>query len=234
MSIKSSIQNHSSSKLNVRKLVLLAVFSAMAFILVLVVNIPIVPGVEFLKYEPKDVIITIGAFLFGPLESILMSVVVSFIEMVSISTTGPIGMIMNIVSTVGFATIAGLIYRKNHTMKGAVAGLICGVVSMTILMLLWNYLITPLYMGVSRETVVQMLMPAFLPFNLIKGVINAAFTMILYKPIVTALRKTGLVGESTTMSKTSSNRSKHIWSIIISVFVLATAALILLVMNHVI
>ena len=234
MSTKSSIQNRSSSKLNVRKLVLLAVFSAMAFLLVLIVNIPIVPGVEFLKYEPKDVIITIGAFLFGPLESILISVVVSFIEMVTISTTGPIGMVMNIISTVGFAAIAGLIYRKFHTMKGAVMGLICGVLSMTILMLLWNYLITPIYMGVPRETIVQMLMPAFLPFNLIKGVINAAFTMILYKPIVTALRKTGLVSESTSISKTSSSRSKHIWSIIISVFILATAVLTVLVMNHMI
>ena len=64
-------------------------------------------------------------------------------------------------------------------------------------MLLWNYLITPLYMtGTSRSDIAGMLMPVFLPFNLLKAGLNSAFILLLYKPVVTALRKAGLVAPS--------------------------------------
>ena len=64
-------------------------------------------------------------------------------------------------------------------------------------MLLWNYLITPIYMGMDREEiVVPMLIPVFLPFNLVKGGLNMALILLLYKPVVTALRKARLVPES--------------------------------------
>ena len=59
--------------------------------------------------------------------------------------------------------------------------------------MLWNYLIAPIYMGIPRDAVAELLLPAFLPFNLIKGGLNAAITMLLYKPFVTALRRAGLL-----------------------------------------
>lgn len=68
-----------------------------------------------------------------------------------------------------------------------------GCFTMICIMLLWNYLITLIYMGYPREAVVQLLLPAFLPFNLLKGGLNATFTFLLYKPVVHALSKTGLV-----------------------------------------
>ncbi len=63
-------------------------------------------------------------------------------------------------------------------------------------MMLWNYLIAPIYMGYSREAVAKLLIPAFLPFNLLKSGLNAGFTFLLYKPITTALRRTGYLSES--------------------------------------
>ena len=105
----------------------------------------------FLKYDPKDIIITIGGFIFGPLSALLISSVVSLVEMVTLSETGIIGLIMNILSTVCFACTASYIYKKKHNLKGAVTGLVCGIILMVFAMLLWNYLITPLYMNVSRE-----------------------------------------------------------------------------------
>lgn len=41
-----------------------------------------------------------------------------------------------------------------------------------------------------------MLVPVFLPFNLGKYILNAAITMLIYKPIVTALRKANLLAPS--------------------------------------
>lgn len=102
---------------------------------------------------------------------------------------------MNVLSTCAFACTAAFIYKKKHTLRGALVGLLCGVVLMTIVMLLWNYLITPIYMGYPREAVAAMLPTVFLPFNLLKGGLNAALTMLIYKPVVNALRKAHLAPE---------------------------------------
>lgn len=177
-------------KLSVKKLVTLAMFAAVAYILVFFVRIPVV---LFLKYEPKDVAITVGGFLFGPLSAFLVSLVVSLVEMVSISDTGPIGAIMNLLSTCSFACTAAFIYKRRRSLSGAIRGLAAGSVVMVAVMLLWNWLITPMYMGVSRDAVEALLLPAFLPFNVLKAALNSALTMALYKPLVTGLRKVGLL-----------------------------------------
>lgn len=184
-----------SRTMSTKELVMLAMISAIAYAMVCVCRIPL-GFADFLKYEPKDVIITIGGFLFGPLAVVGVSLVVSLVEMVTISTTGPIGMIMNVLSTCAFSCTAALIYKKKHTLKGAILGLSMGVVLTTIVMILWNYLITPLYQGVPREAIVQMLIPVYLPFNLLKGTINAGIILLIYKPIVTNLRKLGLLSKN--------------------------------------
>jgi riboflavin transporter FmnP len=182
-----------SSRFSVKKLVLLAMLAAVAYVIVSFVRIPVV---GFLSYEPKDVIITIAGFILGPMASFLISFLVSALEMVTISQTGPIGALMNLISTCSFACTAALIYKRRHTMAGAVMGLLCGMVAMIAAMLLWNWLITPLYMGVSREQVEGMLLPMFLPFNALKGGLNCGFTLLLYKPLMAVLRRTGLVSAS--------------------------------------
>ena len=182
-----------------KKMVTLAMLAAIAYLIVNLVRIPVV---LFLKYEPKDVIITIGGFLFGPMASFIISFVVSLLEMVTISDTGIIGGIMNLISTCSFACVAAFIYKKQHTLKGAILGLGLGSLLMVAIMLLWNWLITPLYMGVDRSTVEGMLIPAFLPFNLLKAGLNSALTIGLYKPLSTALRRIGLVETHAKSSKT--------------------------------
>ena len=177
-------------KYSVKKMALLAMLAAVAYLIVAVVRIPVV---LFLKYEPKDVVITIGGFLLGPMASFIISVLVSLLEMVTISETGPIGCLMNLLSTCCFACTAALVYKREHSLKGAIIGLAAGSVLTVCIMLLWNWLITPLYLNIERTAVEALLLPAFLPFNLLKVGLNSALTLFLYKPLATALRKTGLV-----------------------------------------
>ncbi|MDD2283650.1 MAG: ECF transporter S component [Eubacteriales bacterium] len=210
---------------NTKKIVTLAMLSAIAYVVMAVGRIPIIPTVEFLKYDPKDIIITIGGFVFGPLSAFLMSVVVSLVEMVTVSESGIIGLIMNVISTCAFACTAAFIYKHKRTLSGAVIGLIAGGLAMTGIMLLWNYIITPIYMGVPRETVANMLMPIFLPFNLLKSGLNAALTMLLYKPLITVFRKSNLIPEP------EANGKKQIFNLgvlLVSLFVLGTCILIIL------
>ena len=172
--------NHSKTK----KLTTTAMLCALAYTAAAIGRIPIV---LFLRYDSKDVSITIGGMIFGPLTSLAITIAVSIAQMFTISGTGFIGCIMNIISSCCFACTAAFIYRKKRTLSGAMLGLFCGMLCQVLVMMLWNYLIAPLYMGYSREDVARLLLPAFLPFNLIKGGLNAALTMLLYKPTVTAL-----------------------------------------------
>ena len=209
-----------------RKLVIMAMLAAIALLLVTTIRIPVV---LFLNYEPKDVAITIGGFLLGPTASLVISAVVSLVEMVSISDTGPIGCLMNFLSTVSFACTAAFIYKKSRTLKGALLGLLAGSAIMIGVMLLWNYLITPLYMGGTREAVAQMLLPVFLPFNALKAGLNSALTLALYKPLTSALRKTHLLPQS----ENGKSSMKPV-TYLLAFAILVTCVLCLLVMRGII
>ncbi len=178
-----------------RRLTAMAMLTALSYITVVLIRIPVV---LFLSYEPKDVFLTIGGFLFGPIAGICMSVAVALVEMITISSTGPIGMLMNCVSSCLFVGTASVIYYRKKTLTRALVGLIAGALAATAGMLLWNYLITPLYMNVPRDAITDMLLPVFLPFNLLKGGLNAAFTMLLYKSAAAALRATQLLPKTNT------------------------------------
>ena len=205
----------------IKKLVLIAMLAAVAYIMVFVIRIPVV---LFLKYEPKDVIITIGGFIMGPTAAFVISLIVSLIEMVTIRETGPIGALMNLLSTCAFACSAAFVYKKKHTIGGAIAGLGVGTVVMVAVMLLWNWLITPFYQGAPREAVEAMLLPIFLPFNLLKAGLNSAFILGLYKPLVTALRKTRLIDGK---EKKSTGSKWGVYAL--AVGLLATCIMLLLV-----
>jgi len=76
-------------------------------------------------------------------------------------------------------------------------------------------------MQVPREVIEGMLLTVFLPFNLIKGGLNFAITLILYKPVVGALRKANLVPGNT--AKVSVNKS-----ILALAFLILTSGLLLI------
>ena len=212
-------------KLSVKKLCVLAMLAAIAFILSNTLYISIFPSAPFLKYEPKDVVITIGGFLYGPLASLLIGIVVSIPE-VLFSGTGPIGCLMDVLSSCSFACVAALLYKRRHTLAGAVSGLALGSVLMVIAMLLWNWLVSPLYMGVERAVIESMLLPIFLPFNLLKTGLNSALVLFLYKPVVTALRKAGLV-EAPTKNKGTSRLGIYLFAAVL----LITCVLLILVIK---
>lgn len=174
----------------VRKLTTAAMIAAMAYLLMLIGRIPIV---LFLKYDPKDAIIALGGFLLGPLSAALISITVSFVEMLTASETGIIGFVMNVISTCTFVLPAAILYCRSASLKNAAIGLGIGVLSTTAVMLLWNWLLTPIYMGYPRAAVEELLLPVFLPFNLGKGTANAVITLLIFKPVSKALKKARLL-----------------------------------------
>lgn len=219
------------SKTNVKTITSMAMLTAIAYVvMVLSKMLPQVSG--FLQLDLKDTVICIGGFVFGPLAAAVISIVVAAVEMFTVSDTGIIGLIMNMLATCAFCCTAAFVYKKVHTKKGAVIGLSLGVVCLTVVMMLWNYLITPLYMGVTREVVAGMMLTVFLPFNVVKGGLNMALILLLYKPVVTALRKAKLVPES--HAPQQSARKLNAGFLLFSLALLATFVTLALVLMGII
>lgn len=219
-------------RIDVRKLATLGMLTALAYVVMWISKL--LPSVNvFLDFDFKHVVICIGGFIYGPTAAGMIAVVDCVIEMITISGTGPWGCLMNIIGTASFCCTACYVYKKNHTMKGAVIGLSLGVIVMTALMLLWNYLVTPIYQGMPRSAIADMLVPVFLPFNLVKGGMNAAATLLLYKPVVGALRHARLVPESETHAAPVGGKKKLGFTIV-ALFLLASFILLGLVLAGVI
>ena len=202
--------------LRTKKLTVLSLFCA----LTVIASFIRIPVVLFLKYEPKDIFIVTAGFIFGPAVSLLISLAASFLEMILISDTGIIGFIMNVIASCSFACTAAYIYQHHRSRRGAVTALLIGCVVVTAVMLLWNYLITPIYMGYPREAVAKLLLPVFLPFNLLKYIINTIIVMLIYKPIITALYRSDMIED-----EEENMHSKTVGLIILVLMIVATVSL---------
>ena len=179
-------------KFSAKKITTTAMLAAIAYVIMVFVRIPLIPAAPFLEYDPKDVLFVIIGFLIGPVEALVSIILVCLLEMVTVSDSGPIGLLMNVIASVCFVLPAAFIYSKFKKLPGAIIGLIVGVICMTGSMVLWNYWITPIYMNTPREVVAGTLLPVFVPFNLIKATLNMALTLIIYKPISKVFHSIGI------------------------------------------
>lgn len=188
----------SGKKSNILKIALAAVFCAVAYICTYL-KVPVM----FLSLEVKDAVIVLCTLILGPLWGLGVALLVPTLELITHSTTGVYGWVMNILSSVTFAMVTGLIYRFKKSFLGAILGLVCGIFSVTAVMMLANLLITPFYMGVSISDVAALIPKVLLPFNLVKATLNGGIVLLLYKPLSTVLKRMRLleVGPSFTEQK---------------------------------
>lgn len=174
-----------SSGWSTKRIAVTALFCAVAAVATLFIEFPLLPGVTFLKYDPSAIVALIAGFAFGPATGAVVSIIP---YLPHIATSGGFyGMIMAIIATLSLVLPASLVYQRTTTMKGAIAGLVVGAIVSVACAILANLVITPIYMGAPRETVVEMIVPTLLPFNIIKVAINCVVTALVYKPIAKAL-----------------------------------------------
>jgi riboflavin transporter FmnP len=167
-----------------RKLAVMAMLVAISIVMVYLIHIPLIPAVSFLEYDPADIPILIGAFAYGPVAGILLTVVTSVIQGLTVSAgSGLYGILMHIIATSVLVLVASGIYRTRHTKKGAIVGLVIGSLAMAAVMLPANHFITPAFMGVPTDVLDALLLPGILPFNLIKAGINSVITFLVYKTV---------------------------------------------------
>lgn len=207
---------------NTKKLVTVALFCALAYI---AMNFRI--NVSFLTYDLKDAFITIGAMFLGPVAGIAISVIVALLEFITVSDTGPYGLIMNIISSTVFACVPALIYKYKRKLLGAILGLSISCICTVAVMMIANLCITPYYMNVDTEAVVALIPTLLLPFNAIKSVLNASLVLLLYKPIIKALRASKLI-KAASVNNTSQQKNTSTIVVLITSIVLIIICLLLL------
>ena len=167
-----------------KRLVVLAMLAAISVVLVWAVHVPLIPVVSFLEYDPADVPILIATMAYGPVAGVVLTVVVSVIQGLTVSAgSGAYGIIMHIIRTSTLVLVAGGVYRLRHTRGGAVLGLVLGTLAMGLVMMPANHFITPAFTGWPVAQVDALLIPGILPFNLLKAGLNSGVTFVVYKTV---------------------------------------------------
>ena len=169
-----------TNKWDTRQLVTMALMCAIG-VLLSFVEFPLLPGVTWLKYDASAMPAMVCGFAFGPAAGLAVGVVGAVIHGILMADFS--GAIMNILVVTGFILPAALVYRRSRTFKSGVVGLVLSAVAATVMAILGNLVITPMWLGVPLDAVVAMILPILTPFNLIKAGINAVLTLIVYKSI---------------------------------------------------
>lgn len=172
-----------------KKLVGVAVFSALAFV-ISYLEFPIFPSAGFLKLDFSAVFIILAGFIYGPLYGVGACVVKEVLCFLLKSSTGGVGEIANTIVTVGFILLPTIVYTFKKGLPTVILTMAIGCVIQTGLALLCNrFIMFPLYMGEGASAVFASLWHFVALFNLIKSVSISILTILLYKRIYWIIKK---------------------------------------------
>lgn len=195
----------SNGKMNVHEMAVIAMLSAIAFILQFFeFNIPLMPS--FIKLDLSDLPALIGAYAVGPVGGVLIALIKNVIHL-AMSSSGGVGELSNFILNSIFILPAGIIYREKKTKARAFAGALIGAVLMAVLSVFVNYFIVyPVYYNFTPKetilaayqaifpgvkTILQCLIVFNLPFTFIKAMISVVITFLIYKRISPVLKQIG-------------------------------------------
>ena len=173
-----------SGRWSTKRIAMYALFVALSMA-VSFVDFPIMPGVEWLKYDPSGIVSLVEGFAYGPAAAAIVSVL-GFLPHLF---TNPWGTLMAVLVALALSVPAALIYRRNKTRKGAVIGIIVGAIVALVVAIVGNLIVTPFYAHMTTAQVVALIVPALLPFNALKFTIHGVITFLIYKPISNLLNR---------------------------------------------
>ncbi|KRN55455.1 hypothetical protein IV72_GL000975 [Atopobium minutum] len=168
-----------------KRIAITSLLCAVSAICTLLLEFPLLPGLEFLKYDPSGIVALISGFAFGPATAVVVSILPYLVHFATQS--GFYGVIMAVLATISLAVPATIVYQRKPTRMGALIAMVVGAICSIAVCIVGNLILTPLYMGASFNDVVALIVPALLPFNLVKVLINCVVTALIYKPVTKAL-----------------------------------------------
>ncbi len=187
-----------------RMITRVGVLGAIAAVLAYVPGLPIIPPIY--KLDFSNVPALLGGFSMGPLPGLCILLIKDAVSLINTSSMG-VGELADIMTGAAMLIPAAVIYKRSRTLKGALTGLLAGIVSMVVIGAAANYFIMiPFYVNVMNmpleiiialiaqivppvDSLPKLILPATTPFNLLKGVALASVTCVLYKRLSPLLKK---------------------------------------------
>lgn len=196
----------SASKLSIRTMVMVAMLGAVAMVLYYF-DFPLWFAPSFYKIDFSEVPVMIGTFALGPAAGAAIELVKCLLKLVIKGTdTAFVGDIANFIIGCALIVPAGIVYKMKKTRKGAIVGMVCGTVVLTVVGCLMNaFVLLPAYakaFGMPIDALVGMgsavnpaitdirtfALLAVAPFNLLKGALVSVITFVLYKYVSPILK----------------------------------------------
>ncbi len=175
--------------MKINRIVKIGMLTAIAYLLQMLGSFMGLKVAGFLEIEFSDLPALIGALAMGPVSGVLIELFKNLLHCLSTST-GFVGEFANFVINGIFVLVAGLIYKKNRTRKGALIAMGMATIVMVVMGVVANlYIMLPLYMP-DAELAVKMKLVTYtiVPFNICRGVALSAITFLCYKKLKGALK----------------------------------------------
>ncbi len=172
-----------------RLMVMIAVFSAIAYLLQMLGSFIGLKVGGFLEIEFSDIPPIILTFAYGPIAGVFSELVKNLLHCFTTST-GFVGEFANFAVNGIFCFAAGIIYKYRKSFKGAILSLSVGTLAMSVAGIFTNlFIMLPLYMPAAPfDQKLQLVLYTILPFNLAKGVVISVITMLVYKKLSPILK----------------------------------------------
>lgn len=182
------------NSLNVKFIVTTGMMSALAIVLMLVVRFSLLPGAKFLEYDMGDIPVILSTMLLGSPSGLIVLFAVSLVQSLTVSAASSWqGFVMHMLSTGAYLLALRLFTKKNDNPKNLITGVCVATVILTLIMIPLNLIFTPLYLHTTVEAVMELMLPAIIPFNFIKGVLNSVIIILIYHPLKNILTKSKLL-----------------------------------------
>lgn len=173
------------------KLSLMAMYAAISVLAILFIRIPLVPATPFLVYDMADIPIILATLTLGLPAGAVVLTAVCLIQAFLLGGDGLVGCVMHLVSTGAMIVIFATICHKKTSILRLVLSAVLATVAMTAVMIPMNLWLTVEFLGTPRQVVLDLLVPAIIPFNLIKAGLNSALSVVVFKLVRPILRRFG-------------------------------------------
>lgn len=177
------------SRKNLINLVLTALFTALSVVSIFLLRVPLIPSAPFLEYDMADVIVLLCTMLIGTGAGSVSLFIVCIIQAFLLGGNGIIGFFMHFVASEAMVLIIGFVCRRGTKIGRLAIGALLATLAMTLLMIPLNLIFTGIFMGTPMNVVAGMLIPAIIPFNLLKGALNCTAAVLLYKAFCPLYKK---------------------------------------------
>ena len=173
-----------------RNMLFLTILGVVSFVLMYLLELPILPAAPYLKYDLSEVVAIFAGLVFGPLAGSVVVLVKSVLFFLSgKNTTGWVGLLASVLAGLSLVLGSTVLYRLRKKPLWLYLGIPVGIAALTLVMCFFNYIFLLGSYGIPADQRGGLILAAILPFNLIKGAISTVLGVAVFRLLKTRMEK---------------------------------------------